>query len=104
LVTTWAVLAEACHLLRRAPEERINLLQWVARGGLVAYESVSDHVATVIDYMQHYADVPMDLADASIVVVAMQTGIRDIATIDSDFDIYRLPNRTKLRNVLRKTS
>jgi uncharacterized protein len=100
LVTTWPVLAEACHLLRRAPEARIGLLRWVQRGGLLPFEALHDHTDNVISYMEKYADLPMDLADASIVIAAIETGITDIASIDGDFDVYRLPNRKRLRNVL----
>ena len=44
----------------------------------------------------------MDLADASLLVVAMATGIRDVLSLDLDFDIYRLPDRKRLRNLLAK--
>jgi len=32
----------------------------------------------------------------------MQTGIRDIISLDGDFDIYRLPDKGRLRNLLRE--
>jgi uncharacterized protein len=100
LVTTWPVVAEACHLLRRAPEERINLLRWIERGALRVHESVAERVSEVIEYMAKYADLPMDLADASVVIAAINLDIRDIASTDSDFEVYRLPNRGRLNNVL----
>ncbi len=41
--------------------------------------------------MIRYADVPMDLADASLVVAAEQLRARKMFTIDrKDFDIYRI--------------
>lgn len=40
--------------------------------------------------MAQYRNVPMDLADASLVAVADSRGIRRLFTIDSDFYIYRL--------------
>ena len=67
-------------------------------------DALTDQISHTITYMEKYADVPMDLADASIVIAAINTGIRNIASIDSDFDIYRLPNRTRLTNVLLKTA
>ena len=42
----------------------------------------------------------MDLADASLVALAVETSITDIVLIDSDFDIYRLPGKGRLKNVL----
>jgi predicted nucleic acid-binding protein len=45
----------------------------------------------------------MDFADATLVIVAEKTGIRKIISIDSDFDIYRLPGKIKIENVFRET-
>lgn len=39
--------------------------------------------------MERYRDVPMDLADASLVVVAETLNQRRIFTLDQDFQIYR---------------
>lgn len=50
--------------------------------------------------MERYADLPMDLADASLVWLAEQTGIRDIATFDErDFTIYRLAGGKQFNNL-----
>ena len=40
--------------------------------------------------MQRYADVPMDLADASRVAAAEVRRLRRIFTLDSDFRVYRI--------------
>lgn len=42
----------------------------------------------------------MDLADASLVVVAEQTGIAEILTLDSDDTIYRTAGGGYLINLL----
>jgi predicted nucleic acid-binding protein len=40
-----------------------------------------------------YRDISMDLADASLVVLAQESGVRDIATIDQrDFSVFRTEN------------
>jgi predicted nucleic acid-binding protein len=39
--------------------------------------------------MIQYQDVPMDLADASLVAIAEVLNQRQIFTLDSDFYIYR---------------
>ena len=54
----------------------------------------------MIAYNEKYHDPPMDLADASLVALAVETGITNIVSIDSDFDTYRLPNKSKLKNLL----
>jgi uncharacterized protein len=54
----------------------------------------------MIVYTEKYRDRPMDLADASLVALATQMGLSDIVSIDSDFDIYELPNKSRLKNKL----
>jgi len=46
-----------------------------------------------------YADVPMDFADASLVVLAMRTGTDVIVSLE-DFDIYRLAHKKSFKNLL----
>jgi predicted nucleic acid-binding protein len=41
--------------------------------------------------MEQYRDLPMDLADASLVALAEERGLERIFTLDNDFRIYRLP-------------
>ena len=68
LLSTWPVLTEVCHLL---PERLVpDFLRWVARGGVTVIDVPSSTVAALADRMDKYADLPMDLADASLVWVA----------------------------------
>lgn len=99
LLTTWPVLAEACHFL---PERsQIRFLRWAAAGGLSVVELHDTALATIADWKEKYRDLPMDLADASLLWVADQTGTLDILTIDlRDFAAYRLPGGRALSPVL----
>ena len=99
LLTTWPVLAEACHFL---PERtQVRFLRWAASGGLNVVELHETALATIADWKEKYRDLPMDLADASLLWIAEQTGITDILTIDlRDFSAYRLPNGKALAPVL----
>ncbi len=98
MVTTWPVLAEACHFL---PERaQIDFLRWADAGGISLVELHESALAALADWKEKYRDLPMDLADASLIWVAQQTGILDILTIDlKDFSVYRLPNGKALRPV-----
>jgi hypothetical protein len=49
--------------------------------------------ARLLDLMEKYRDRPMDLADATLVLVAEKTGYRQILTLDSDFLFYRIGDR-----------
>ncbi|MCX5960621.1 MAG: hypothetical protein NT053_12575 [Cyanobacteria bacterium] len=52
-------------------------------------------------WMRQYGDVPRDLADASLLWVAQEQGLRRIATLDqSDFGIVRLPGGESLEILL----
>lgn len=103
LLTTWPVVTEVTHLLGYSVDRQIAFLRWIERGALEMLEQPADIVDKFIALMDKYRDRPMDLADASLIMLSMQTGIRDIITFDSDFDFYRLPDRTKMKNLLTKT-
>ena len=42
--------------------------------------------------MERYRDLPMDLADASLVAIAEERRLSQVFTLDRDFRVYRLPN------------
>ena len=88
LITTSAVVVEACHFL--APVARINLLNSVGpRLAVVEVPVLSypDLAATI----GKYADREVDFADASLVWLAERSGLRQILTVDvADFSTFRL--------------
>ena len=99
LLSTWPVLTEVCHLL---PERLVpNFLRWVGQGGVTVVDVPAAAALVLADRMDKYADLPMDLADASLVWLADTTGVLDVATLDRrDFGIYRTERGKALRNVL----
>jgi uncharacterized protein len=99
LLSTWPVLGEVCHLL---PERLVaNFLRWVARGGITVVEVPASALDGLADRIDKYADLPMDLADASLIWLAESLGVLDVLTIDRiDFGIYRTARGQVLRNVL----
>lgn len=99
LVTTWLVATEVWHLLG-APA-RLKFMRWVAAGGVAVMELGPEDGSAMLALLEKYRDRPMDLADASLVVLADRVGINDILTIDrSDFDVYRLPGNRRFVQVL----
>lgn len=93
LVSTWPCLVEASHVLD-APW-RFELLTWVQQGGLQIYPFEAFHLSVMVPWMRRYTERhkrDMDLADASLLWLAHETGLREIMTIDvKDFSRYRLP-------------
>jgi predicted nucleic acid-binding protein len=98
-VSTWPVLTEVCHLIPADLASRF--LSWVSLGGLHLAELDGSALGSMVYWMRQYGDLPMDLADASLLWVAQEHGIRRIATLDRrDFGIYRLPGGESLDNLL----
>ena len=100
LLTTWPVLTEVGHLLGHSLDRQLAFLQWVERGGVEVMTPGAGAVALIRQLSERYRDLPMDIADGSLIVLAMETGVRDVLTLDRDFDVYRLPDRSRFTNVL----
>jgi len=101
LLTTWPVLTEVSHLLDFNLQVQLDFLRWVERGGLEIYPLEQHHLSSIVRMMEKYTDIPMDLADASLMYVAHREHLDTILSIDSDFDIYRTLKKGSLQNVLR---
>jgi predicted nucleic acid-binding protein len=72
----------------------------IARGALVVGEISSRDVKAFAAIMETYADREVDLADASLVLLAEHLGTNDIVTTDrADFSVYRL-SRKRSFNIL----
>ncbi|MEM9328619.1 MAG: pilus assembly protein [Bacteroidota bacterium] len=100
LLTTWPVITEASHMLDFSTTAQINLLEWINRGGLQLIDIEEDKIDRMISLTRKFEDVPMDLADASLIVVSEMMNVREIASIDSDFYVYRDIRNRYLTNVL----
>lgn len=97
ILTTWPVFAEAVYLLGRGGWRAQDLLWQLVRRGDLEFGAVDGTwVERVQALMEQYRDVPMDLADATLVALAEQRGISRIFTLDSDFHIYRIRDRRQL--------
>ena len=103
LITTWVVLAEVCHLLsqRLHNQAALDFLAWIQRGGVSIdtpeQNLTLDHILTTCT---RYADLPMDLADASVAETATRLGIRHILSVDPDLTIFRDAKGRSLNNLL----
>ncbi len=102
-VTTWPVLAEACHMIGRRLGADIvaALMDDVADGNLLVWTPVVDQLSRIPLLMRRYANLPMDLADASLVLLAEHLGHgRILSTDERDFETYRWKNHKPFTNLL----
>lgn len=91
LQTTMPVLTEAFYMLGPATRESDRLREFIEKGGLSIWFFDRPSLTRAFELMEVYADHPMDLADASLVVAAESLGTRKVFTIDrKDFETYRV--------------
>lgn len=102
-ITTWPVLTEATHLMTRRLGSRFAqvLIDEVADGGLLVWDIPPEHISRIPAMMQRYASLPMDLADASLVLLAEHLHHGRILTTDErDFGAYRWKSHQPFQNLL----
>jgi predicted nucleic acid-binding protein len=91
LFTTVAVLTEAFHMLSPGSYGADRLREFIGRGGLAVWFLDETSLQRAFALMEQYADHPMDLADASLIVAAEAWPTRKVFTIDrQDFATYRI--------------
>jgi predicted nucleic acid-binding protein len=99
LVSTWLVITETCHMLDFDVRAQIAFLEWLNRGAVEIFEIKPHAIESIIKLTKKYSDIPMDLADASLVLASTSLGIKEIITIDSDFCVYRTTAKEMIKNV-----
>ena len=102
-VTTWPVLAETCHLLRTRLGASFvpPLLDDLAAGTIAIWSPSIEQLGRLPTLMRKYADLPMDLADGSLVLLAEHLGDgRILSTDERDFRAYRWKQRKPFHNLL----
>jgi uncharacterized protein len=103
LITTYPVITETCYLLLSTSSNfaQCNFLKNIASGASEVFHLRENHLARMIELLENYADLPMDMADASLVVLAEHLGHGRILSSDRrDFNVYRWRNKNPFENLL----
>jgi hypothetical protein len=88
-VTTWPVLTEAFHFVDE-PWNRSLLWDFVLSRAVDTVEIARAGKARMRQLMEQYADLPMDFADASLLMIAEQFKLNIVFTLDRrGFTVYR---------------
>ena len=91
LATTVPVLTEVFHMLSSGSQGADRVRDFVLERGLAIWFMDSERLARAFELMEQYADHPMDLADASLIVAAEALNTRKVLTVDRhDFSTYRV--------------
>ena len=102
-ITTWPVATELCHLVasRLSLPMATACMQELTHGGIRLWDIPELQARQIPALMRRYANLPMDLADASLVLLASHLGHGRILTTDErDFGSYRWKDRKPFRNLL----
>ena len=109
LITTWCVLTETSHLLLQRSSNTYQGVQKQIKFMSVfqkhpqkfqLFDLQETHFARINFLMEKYQNLPMDLADASLVILAEELGEGRILSIDErDFNAYRWKNTKPFQNL-----
>ena len=102
LATTSAVVTEAMHLVAEVRQGPRVLSEFLAGAGVEVHDFTRPgDLPPVIELMERYANVPMDFADATLVLLAEALGAHDILTLDRrGFSSFRTRKGRAFRLVL----
>lgn len=102
LVTTAAVVTEVMYFVSSTGHGPAAFAEFLlASGTRIADLGAPHRIVEAVRLMTEYADTPMDFADATLVLLAGELGVRDILTLDRrGFATYRTANGRPFQLVL----
>ena len=90
LITTETVITEAMYLLNDSLAAQKACIELLIKAPAQIVPSTHASLKTAMKLMEKYQNIPMDFADATLVLIAEETGIGHIFTLDwRGFEIYR---------------
>ena len=93
LLTCESVISEACFLLDQTRAGSVAVFEMLLRKAITLSFCLDEHVKEVQGLRAKYADVPMSVADASLVRMAELFSRSAVLTLDGDFKVYRKHGR-----------
>jgi predicted nucleic acid-binding protein len=98
LITTSLVIGEVAAMLADVQPNLFRFMDWLS-AAVEIDDALREDLPRMIEIMKKYDDLPADLADVSLVALCERRGVSTIASVDSDFEVYRLPKGRKFENV-----
>ena len=103
LITTWPVLTETCHLLlnRLGSHAQNTFMASCSNNAFSVHPLSHTDLPRIQALLVQYQDLPMDLADASLVILSEHLGHgRILSTDERDFHTYRWKQHEPFENLL----
>jgi predicted nucleic acid-binding protein len=103
LITTWPVITETSYLLGKAlgVPSQLRFISALESDYIEISDISKQNLGRIQQLMEKYADLPMDFADASLVILAEELGHGRILSTDlRDFRTYRWKNHKPFQNLL----
>jgi predicted nucleic acid-binding protein len=100
LITSWPVITEVSYFLNFNINVQVDFYKWIQRNAIQIINFTQKDLDRIIELTTKYSDIPMDLADCSLIMISELLSITNIITIDSEYYIYRTKNKKMLRNLL----
>src|SRR5580704_14363542 len=95
LISTWPCFTEAMYFLAERGGLPFQQMLWrfFEAEKLDFFVPSKSETIRMQSLMTKYGDIPMDLADASLVVAAESLNVTQIFTLDTHFHAYRINDR-----------
>ena len=100
MVTTVACITDM-HFLPRSWKVQNDLLLMVAQRIIECEHLQSSDFTRIAELNIQYTDLPADFADLALIAISERLDIAAIATLDSDFDVYRRYRKQPFERVFR---
>lgn len=101
LITTVACVTETMQLLAANWQTQNEFLMAVSMGVFECEHLQPSDFTRIAELNTRYSDLPGDFADLALVAISERLDIAAIATLDSDFDVYRRYRREPFERVFR---
>jgi predicted nucleic acid-binding protein len=93
-------------MLDFSAEAQNDFYEWIMYKGVIISDINQNDMPRLAELTRKYSDLPMDFADATLVITAEKTGIKEIISLDKDFDIYRMASgysssKEKIHNIFK---
>lgn len=83
-----AVVTEVVHMLDFSQQAQQDFVYWVNQA-IKLDENTTIDWERIQEILEKYANLPADFADASLIALCERLDTRKVASVDSDFSVYR---------------